>query len=236
MAETHSPVIMVIGAHHDDNELMAGTLAHYKAAGWDVISVVVTDGSYINGKIAEKHIAIREAESQEAAAIMGWKCCFLRLPEGVFCNCQESRIALGEQIRRLVPAFVITHPPLDYHRDHMQVSQCVYECVGNDCVSPFVKTLSPPCASPMLYYCDSWFTAFEPDCFVNVSEDEMDMKCRMLACHKSQLPPNDSGVESMLELARMQSRVRGVQAGTRYAEAFRFQPLPGVVRCGCLLA
>ena len=234
MSENNIPVIMAVGAHHDDNELVSGTLAHYKKAGWKLVSTVVTEGSWIKGKIAKEHISIREAEARDAAALIGWTCSFLRLAEGLFRNCEESRIALTEEIRRFAPGIVITHPPLDYHRDHIQVSQCVYECVMSDCASPFIKTSSPPCPPPMLYYCDSWFTAFEPDCFVDVS-DEMDLKCRMLACHKSQLPPNDSEDENMLDLAKIQSRVRGIQAGVRYAEAFRFQPLPANVRCGNLL-
>jgi LmbE family N-acetylglucosaminyl deacetylase len=235
MPENGSSVVMVISAHHDDNELVAGTLAHYKAAGWEMVSVVVTEGSWIKGKVAEEHIAIREAESRDSAALMGWACSFLRLPEGLFRNGQESRATLVEQIRRFAPAVVITHPPLDYHRDHMQVSRCVYECIMSDCSSPFIKTSSPPCSAPMLYYCDSWFTAFEPDCFVAISGDEMDLKCQMLACHKSQLPSDGSNEESMIDLVKIQNRTRGIQAGFRYAEAFRFQPMPGRGRSGHLL-
>jgi len=228
------PTIMAIGAHHDDNELIAGTLARHKAAGWEIVSVVVTNGVYIRGEVSDKHIEIREKESLAAAELLGMKCSFLRFPEGDFRNGAEPLLVLTEQIRRFSPGIVITHPPRDYHFDHMQVSQCVVDAVLV-CGNPCVRSETPACSSnPRLYYCDAWFIPFEPDVYVDVTE-HMELKTRMLGCHKSQLLPATDGAGNMIDLARLQNRNRGIEAGVGYAEAFRLRSSLGSVRIDPLL-
>lgn len=224
---------LVVGAHHDDNELVAGTLTRLKAAGWRLISIVVTNGVWIRGKVSEAHIAIRERESLAAAKVLGMECVFLRFPEGDFRNTTEARLALVEQFRRFSPSLVITHPSRDYHFDHIETSRCTHEAVMV-CWNPCVRTESPPCPRPVLYYCDAWFVPFEPDEYVDISE-QIEFKCRALGCHKSQLPPARRKDESMIDLARLQSRVRGVEAGVQYAEAFRLQPFAGAGRLSRIL-
>ena len=77
MVKDKGPTIMAVGAHHDDNELVAGTLALHKRAGWRVVSVVMSDGMYIAGKAAKEHITIRDKESLRAAELLGAECVFL---------------------------------------------------------------------------------------------------------------------------------------------------------------
>ena len=58
--QNKTPVILSVGTHHDDNAMVGGTLARHKAAGWRVVSVVMTNGRYIDGKAADEHVAIRD--------------------------------------------------------------------------------------------------------------------------------------------------------------------------------
>ena len=93
-----SKTIMAVSAHHDDNELIAGTLARHKEVGWRIVSVVMTDGMYIAGKVAQEHAKIRENESIKAAEMLDMECVFLSLSE---CNLQsdsDTQILLLEQI------------------------------------------------------------------------------------------------------------------------------------------
>lgn len=228
------PTIMSIGAHHDDNEIVAGTLARYQAESWRLVSVVMTVGSFIRGKSSRKYNRIREAESLNAAKRIGMKCVFLRFPEGDFQPTAEARRALVEQIRKYAPRIVITHPPHDYHTDHINTSRCTLEAVmqvGN-CTIP---TRFPPCPLPKLYYSDAWFVPFEPDTYVDIS-DLIELKLDMLRCHQSQLPPAGSNEPDMIEYARHQSRTRGIEAQVQYAEGFRFVPNLGSVRVSNLLS
>ena len=228
-----SATIMAVGAHHDDNEVFAGTLARHKNAEWNVVSVVMTDGVYIAGKALKEHIHIREDESRKAAEMLMMECVFLHLPEGNLQPTDESRLALVRAIREHPPTIVITHPPHDYHIDHMSTAAIALDAVlmaANPCILPEV----PPCRQPRLYSTDAWFVPFEPDEYIDIS-DLIDLKTAMLACHRSQLPDGGRAPNDMIELAVHQSRTRGIEAGVRYAEAFRRVPLLGSVRLASLL-
>jgi len=227
-------VIMAVGAHHDDNELVAGTLARHKADGWKLISVVMTNGVWINGKASPEHTPIREAESLAAAKLLDMETEFLRFPEGHFRADQEATLALTRVIRKHAPDIIITHPPHDYHFDHISTSRCVLDATyisGNICVLPEI----PGCRRPALYYSDAWFVPFEPDEYVDIG-DLIELKLNMLRCHKSQTPGDPEQTGGMIDLARQQSRTRGIESGVRYAEAFRFVPFLGKVRLSRLLA
>lgn len=233
MCEADAPTIMAVGAHHDDNELFAGTLARHQEAGWRVVSVVTTNGVWIRGKGSPEHTAIREAESLAAAKLLGMECEFPRFPEGDLQVTAGTRDGLVALVRKHSPRVIVTHPPRDYHWDHMQTSeltrQVVYQC-GSMLVLPEVS----PCAPPKLYYCDSWFVPFDPDEYIEVT-DHLDLKLEMLACHKSQLAPEGPQEGDMIDLARVQSRHRGIEAGVKYAEAFRLATNIGSVRMSNLL-
>ena len=64
-------------------------------------------------------------------------------------------------------------------------------------------------------------TSFEPGFFVDVSE-YIDLKRRMLACHKSQLQRGaNPDFAPLVERMAWQAATRGAQAGVPAAEAFR---------------
>lgn len=232
MNEDHTQTIMAVGAHHDDNELVAGTLVLHKKAGWRVVSVVMTNGVWISGKCSEDHIPIREGESKAAAAILGMETEFLRFPEGQFRANQDSVMALLRVVRQYSPDILIAHDPGDYHLDHIEASKCALEVVymtWNPGVLPDV----PPCPRPRLYYADNWFVPFQADEYVDVSE-AIDPKLAMMRCHKSQLPAEPTEGD-MMDMTERQSRTRGIESGVRFAEAFRFVPMLGEVRMNKLL-
>ena len=97
-----------------------------------------------------------------------------------------------------------------------------------------MRTEHPPCPGPKLYYCDGWFVPFTPDEYVDITKF-VELKRDMLGCHKSQLTPCNPAEDNMLDMAVLQSRVRGVEAGVRYAEAFQLVPNLGSVRLCNLL-
>jgi LmbE family N-acetylglucosaminyl deacetylase len=219
---------MAVGAHHDDNDFIAGTLMRHRQAGWRVVSVVMTDGTYGASGASADNIPIREGESLAAAKLLGAECVFLHFTEGNFWPTEASRMALLRAIRRHAPDVLITHPQHDCHPDHMNTSLCVRQTLGavwNPCVEPEL----PPCGSPKLYYCDAWFVPFEPDQYVDVS-DLVDLKTRALQCHKTQLPADAADPHGMIEMGKARNRMRGIEAGVEYAEAFRLVPNLGSVR------
>jgi len=233
MAEEKNRTVMAVGVHHDDNEVIAGTLKKYKLAGWRVVSVVVMDCKSMEGRISAEHTKIREAESLAAAELLGIGCEFLRLPEGQLdLHKADSLADLVGVIRKYRPQVVITHPPKDYHCEHEAASRYVYEAVMRSS-SAYIETESVPVGRPKLYYKDSWFAPFTPEEYVDISE-YIDLKLDMLRCHKSQLNP-DNPDEGMIDFCKLRSRQRGIEAGVEYAEAFRIEPMQSAVRVSELL-
>ena len=158
---------------------------------------------------------------------------FLRFPEGGFRPTDEARRSLLREMRKNSPDIVITHPPRDYHLDHMNVSQCTLEAVHLSW-NPTVEPDLPTCRRPKLYYADAWFTPFEPDEYVDIS-DLIEFKKQALRCHKSQLDPSGPSADDMVAMSLVRDRARGVEARVRYAEAFRLAPYSGSVRTSELL-
>jgi len=88
---------------------------------------------------------------------------------------------------------------------------------------PNIKTESPPCTgTPYLYYADTLAGVnFLPDEYVDIS-DVLEIKKQMLSMHKSQESwLKDQYDITPLEFMEIIARFRGIQAGCKYAEAFR---------------
>jgi LmbE family N-acetylglucosaminyl deacetylase len=69
--DTKAKTLMVVGAHHDDNELNAGTIARHVEAGWRVVSVVMTNGRFSRDEVDDATIDVRNGESRAAASLLG---------------------------------------------------------------------------------------------------------------------------------------------------------------------
>jgi len=227
------PTIMFVGAHHDDNELMAGTIARHRGAGWNIVSMVMTNGSWTHKGVSDDNIEIRNDESRAAAELLGMESVFLGLHEGILEHTMETCRAVVAVLRRSRPDVVVTHPPRDYHADHMATSRTVEDAVYR-AGCPAFDVPGPPHGGIQLYYCDAWAMPFEPDTYIDVT-DYAELKREALACHKSQLVGGVPTRSDMIDIELTRSRYRGFESGFDYAEAYRFVPRPGSIRNAELL-
>lgn len=212
--------LAVIGAHHDDVELNAGTIARHVKAGWRVVSIVATKGRYTAACVSDDNVAIREQESRDAAALLQIEPHFLDFPESIFYRSEDAARAISDVLRRVNADVVVTHPPLDYHPDHMEVSRTVLDAVMRHGYFAMANNEPPPTTHPRLYYCDAWFVPFQPERYIDVSE-YIDLKKKALACHASQLRPGGPSEGDMIDREVIRARYRGFESGFKYAEAFR---------------
>ncbi len=223
-----SRTLMLVGAHHDDNELMAGTVARHRDAGWCVVSVVMTNGRCTPDGVSEENIERRNDESRAAAKLLGMESVFLGFREGDFAHTDASCRAMVETIRKHRPDVVITHPPRDYHADHMATSRSVEDAVHR-AGCPGYDTEDPRHGGMLLYYNDPWTMPYQPDLYIDVSA-HAELKRQALACHKSQLVGGVPTPGDMIDIEMNRSRQRGFESDCEYAEVFRFAPRPGAVR------
>lgn len=185
--------VLCVGAHPDDVEIgCGGTILRHKARE-DHVTIVVMSGT-----------PIRRREAIEASKILGVDDIKLAgftdtmIPEGV-----EAVTVLDKIINELKPERIYTHTPKDTHQDHRSVA---------------LATLSAGRRSPQILFFESappksW--SFTPNYYVDISK-YIEKKIKAIRLFKSQadkwyMNPN---------VLRNMAGFRGVEIGTRYAEAF----------------
>lgn len=217
--------ILAVGPHPDDIEFMcAGTLAKYTKRGDKVIMAIVTNGEVGSSTLSKEEISkIRRREAEASASVIGAELIWMDFPDEFLFDNETTRRAFIEMIRRAEPNLIITCPSDDlYHPDHNTTGKIVNDVALMGTI-PNIKTESPPCTdTPYLYYADAvGGVNFLPDEYVDIS-DVLEIKKQMLSMHKSQESwLKDEYDITPLEFMEITARFRGIQAGCRYAEAFR---------------
>ena len=200
--------VLVIGAHPDDPESMcAGTMLKLKAMGAEVVAVYFTSGEAgIVGKTHEQARTIRQAEARKACEVLGVRAVFLTQTDGNAEVNKERYAEMKALIEAERPDMVITHWPIDSHRDHRVCSILVYDAWrmtgrGFD-----------------LYYSEVMTGMqtqnFTPTLWVDIT-NYRDKKIEAYLCHESQELEG-----AVKEYHDTMERMRGMECQAKYAEAF----------------
>jgi LmbE family N-acetylglucosaminyl deacetylase len=200
--------IVVVGAHPDDPETgCGGTMILFSDAGHEVVSAYLTRGEAgIDGKSHADAAQIRTLEAKQACTIMNARAAFLGQVDG---SCEITPKRYDDLFQFLAgekPDLVFTHWPVDSHRDHRICSVLVY-----DAWLRMNKSFG-------LFYFEvesgGQTQNFAPTDFVDISL-VADRKHKACNCHVSQ------GMEIVYsEYHAQMEKFRGMQAGSRFAEAF----------------
>lgn len=199
---------LVIGAHPDDPESMCGgTMLLLKEQGCEVVSVYFTSGERgIPGKGLEETKKIRQAEAREACKVMGIRPVFMSQVDGGSVVNQAAYDEMKQLILDEKPDLVITHWPIDSHRDHRNCSILVYDAwrlTGH---------------SFDLYYGEVMIGLqtqnFTPTVYVNIDKT-VEKKREAYLCHKSQ--GTDGNIEKWHDIMDV---LRGREFQCNHAESF----------------
>lgn len=120
---------LIIGAHPDDPESMCGgTMMVLKNNGCEVVCVYFTRGEGgIPGKSEEETAAIRVREALKSCEVMGVRPVFMTQVDGRSEINKERYDEMKALIAEEKPDVVITHWPIDAHRDHRNCALLVYD-------------------------------------------------------------------------------------------------------------
>ena len=199
--------VLVIGAHPDDPETMCGgTMLKLKAIGTEVVSVYLTSGEAgIKGKTHDEARTIRQAEALQACKTMGIKAIFLSQTDGNTEVNKERYAEMKALIEQEKPDMVITHWPIDSHRDHRVCAILVYDAWRQSGYSFD------------LYYGEVMTGIqtqnFTPTLWVNIT-DYKAQKEKAYMCHESQ------GMADIKPYHDAMERMRGLSHQPPYSEAF----------------
>lgn len=217
--------MLAVVAHPDDAELLcAGTLARAGQGDGAAIAICVL----CKGDKGQPHPPIenlgeiRRKEMTAATGLLGAELFWIGHGDGELADTGTLRLKLVEVFRKFRPTLVITHSANDYHPDHQAASKLA-EAATWFCASSGQVTESLPMPQPpALWWMDTLeMQGFAPGFYVDVSP-YLELKRKMLDCHKSQLARGGDADFSPLEaLMLRQAGVRGAQCGTDAAEAFR---------------
>lgn len=181
-----------VGAHPDDAEYDFGVAAaKLVAAGAKVTFVSVCNGDEGHQTMASADLARRRYyETQASAKTYGIER-YIVMGEHD-CHAEASvdlRKRVARLIRDLAPNMVVTHRTCDYHADHRATGQVMQDAAYLLGVPLFAPESPIPEILPFILYAGDQFTLprpIRPDLVVN-GEEEMDLVCKALACHDSQL-------------------------------------------------
>ena len=204
--------IACVGAHPGDPEAgPGGTLALFAAAGHSVTNIYLNRGEAgIAGKSHDEAAAIRTDEAIAACRILGAKPVFAGQIDGEAIVSNEWVTRMEQLISDEKPDIVLTHWPIDSHKDH----QCASLLTLQVWMRAKVKF--------ELYFFEVGTgvetMTFHPTDYVDITGVQ-DLKRRAVFCHTSQNPPQIykpgvPGNQAIME------EYRGMQLGTKAAEAF----------------
>jgi len=222
-----SMCVLGVGAHPDDLEIACGgTLAKCRRRGDEVVMCHATAGEKGTSCLPPPEaVRVRTAEAGKAAAIIGARAVGLGLPDTQVFDNEPARMAMVDLIRDVGPDIIITHSPRDFHADHTTVSKLV--CAASFLAwAPYLGTESGEEFTgykvPAVYFMDTFAGIdFEPGEYVDITAT-MAAKTDMLRVHRSQHAffKEDQKSFDILDFVDTVARFRGIQAGTKYAEAF----------------
>lgn len=199
--------VLIIGAHPDDPETMCGgTMLKMRASGVEVVAVYLTSGEAgISGKSYAEARAIRQQEARRACEVLGVRPVFLTQIDG---NSEVNKARYAEMKELIIaeqPNMVITHWPIDSHRDHRVCALLVYDAWRQTGYSFD------------LYYGEVMTGLqtqnFSPTLWVDISETHTD-KVKAYHCHQSQ------GIDEVQAYHDQMELLRGMECHAKYGEAY----------------
>jgi LmbE family N-acetylglucosaminyl deacetylase len=183
--------ILVIGAHPDDCEWVAGgTAALWTHLGHEVKCVSLTNGDAGHLEMAGAPLARRrKAEAAAAAKAVGAESLVLDHHDGTLLPTLELRYEVIQMIREFKPDLVMSHRPNDYHPDHRYTGVVVTDAINMVIVGnlvPFTPRLN---YIPVMMYLYDHFQKpypFIPDVIVDI-DPVYEQKMDSLHCYTSQM-------------------------------------------------
>jgi N-acetylglucosamine malate deacetylase 1 len=225
MAPDSPKTILAIGAHCGDVEVTCGAvLAKHHKLGDRIAILHLTLGEGGNPNMSPQAYGEQKRREAEAAAkIIGAQPIFATYRDGELPDTEDVRRYVADIIRQIKPTHIITHWRQSIHKDHAATYAIVNHAVLLASLEGVVTSHPRHRAVRGIYYAENWEDPenFKPYLYVDVS-DEMSTWKEVV----TQYQFIKGGISSFpyLEYYEALARVRGAEAGRRYAVAFDIDP------------
>lgn len=219
--------ILVVAAHPDDDILGCGaTIAKLIDNGKKCRIIFIAEGTsarYENlqndQKIIANEIELRTKYAKEALSEIGCNDYeFYNLPCARLDSVPLIEIGkiIEKEIKKFNPDTIFTHSENDTNNDHKIVFQATLQATRPNALNLVKRLYSFEILSSSEW---RFSKTFEPNYFVTFEKKYLDKKNEALAKYKSEIksfpyPRSREGIETLAKL-------RGMQIGSNYAEAFK---------------
>lgn len=221
MTESTSPVALVVAAHPDDEVLgCGGVIARWKAQGWDVHVLLLSDGESSRPDADVTDVRNRAEAANKANAILGTDSVeLLDLPDN-----QLDTLALLDitkhvetRVMRYRPSVLLTHHAGDVNIDHRIVHDAVIAACRPQPRHPIKKLIFFEVPSSTEWRPPSSGEPFVPNLYGNIT-DTLEKKLEALTAYRKELRdfPHPRSIQAVEALAKW----RGACVGVMAAEAF----------------
>ncbi len=210
--------LMVIGAHAGDAEVTCGGIIAKYSKRDRAIIVHMTLGEKGHFKLsAEEYGLQKRSEAEKAAKILGAEVVFLPYKDAELPTDSEVKFRLCDLIREHKPDVLVTHWKGSIHRDHRSTYLNVRDAVFYAAL-PAVKREKSPFRVKALYYAENWEDpyGFKPQVYVDISEE---FEVWREAASVYAFARGETGFP-YIEYYTCLFRLRGIESGFKYAQAF----------------
>jgi LmbE family N-acetylglucosaminyl deacetylase len=217
--------ILAVGAHCGDIEISCGAvLAKHHRQGDRIVLLHLTLGEGGNPKMPPKQYGEQKRrEASAAATVIGAEAMFGPYKDGEIPSSEEARRYVADVIRQDRPTHIITHWRRSIHKDHSTTHVLVNDAILLASLEGVVTNHERHRGVKAIYYAENWEDAeeFKPYIYVDVTEEfSLWKEC------VTQYEFLRGGISSFpyLEYYESLARLRGAEAGTRYAVAVDIDP------------
>ena len=226
MSDREKRTIMAIGGHIGDMELTCGgVLATRSLRGDAVVTVALTAGEKGNppGMSTAEYRAQKVREAELFAETLGGEAVVFPYADGELPVDDDCTFRLCDVIRKYKPSVLITHWKNSIHKDHIATHTIVNNAQYYAAIAGFERHDAPHFAAGP-YYAENWEDPFEftPSVYVRVSDEGFALWRRAIELHWFTV--HSTSFEYREYYTHLMS-VRGIEARTRYAQAFDVPPM-----------
>jgi len=212
--------LLAIGAHAGDMEITAGgVIAKYVQAGHRATLLHLTPGEKGHPTLPPTEYRPQKiAEAERAAALLGADLRWLDYSDAELPVSEEVQRQIADLIRELQPTLIITHWSHSLHPDHTHTHHNVLAARFYAGLKWLARERPAHWAGPV-YFAENWEdpTGFKPYFYLDITAtfEIWQEAVRQYALFRGEIVsfPYLDYYESL-------ARVRGAEAGFRYAEAF----------------
>lgn len=223
--EPSQRTILAVGAHAGDMEVTcAAVLAKQRKQGDKVVLLHLTLGEGGNPKLSPKDYGEQKhREALAAAKVIGAEALFGPYKDGELPNDEQVRRFVADVMRQVKPTHIITHWRTSIHKDHANTHAIVNDAVLLASLEGVVTDHPRHRGVKAIYFTENWEDPenFKPYLYVDVT-DELSVWKECV----TQYQFIKGGISSFpyFEYYEALARVRGAEAGKRYAVAFDIDP------------